>query len=151
MENIEYSNSLYQISEILKYLAPNLKTRIPKKFISYFENNKSKDYKWSIDKSVPLEKQDLLPTTKEILTVLYKDYMCNDIERIELEKTLNENEVNFQNELREKYNPDNLFKNKQKEVEDVKVKTENISVVPYKESFLKKIISKIKLFFHKSI
>lgn len=147
MENIEYSNSLYQISEILKYIEPNLKARIPKKFISYFETNKSKDYNWNIDKSLSLEKQDLLPTTKEILTVLYKDYMCNDIERIELEKILNENEVNYQNELREKYNPDNLFKNKQKEVK--KVLTEN--VVPYKESFLKKIISKIKLFFHKSI
>lgn len=149
MENIEYSNSLYQISEILKYLAPNLKARIPKKFISYFENNKSKDYKWSIDKSVPLEKQDLLPTTKEILTVLYKDYMCNDIERIELEKTLNENEVNYQNELREKYNPDNLFKNKQKEVKNVTTENESTSVVAYKESFIKRIIGKIKLFFQK--
>lgn len=149
MENIEYSNSLYQISEILKYIAPNLKARIPKKIISYFENNKSKDYSWNIDKTLPLEKQELLPTTKEILTVLYKDYMCNDIERIELEKTLNENEVNYQNDLREKYNPDNLFKNRQKEIENVKVETEDISVVPYKESFLKKIICKIKLFFHK--
>ena len=39
MKNIEYSNSLYQINEILKYMEPNLKARIPKKFISYFENN----------------------------------------------------------------------------------------------------------------
>ena len=149
MEDIEYSNSLYQISEILKYIAPNLKARIPKKIISYIEINKSKDYSWNIDKTVPLEKQELLPTTKEILTVLYKDYICTDIERIELEKTLNENEVNYQNELREKYNPDNLFRNKQKEVENVKTDTENILIEPYKESFLKKIISKIKLFFHK--
>lgn len=149
MENIEYSNSLYQISEILKYIAPNLKARIPKKIISYFENNKSKDYSWDIDKTLPLEKQELLPTTKEILTVLYKDYICTDRERIELEKTLNENEVNYQNELREKYNTDNLFKNKQKEVENVKVETENISVVHYKESFFRRIISKIKLFFNK--
>ena len=59
MENIEYSNSLYQINEILKYMEPNLKARIPKKFISYFENNKSQEYNWNIDKSLPLEKQDL--------------------------------------------------------------------------------------------
>ena len=37
MENIEYSNSLYQINEILKYMEPNLKARIPKKFISYLK------------------------------------------------------------------------------------------------------------------
>lgn len=144
MENIEYSNSLYQTSEILKYVAPNLKARIPKKFISYIETNKSKDYNWSIDKTVPLEKQELLTITKEILTVLYKDYMCNDIERIELEKTLKDNEIKYQEELREKYNLDNLFKNKQK---DTKKEPENISIVSYKESLFEKIISKIKLFF----
>lgn len=44
MENIEYSNSLYQINEILKYITPNLKARIPKRIISYFETNKSKDF-----------------------------------------------------------------------------------------------------------
>ena len=93
MENIEYSNSLYQINEILKYITPNLKARIPKRIISYFETNKSKDFNWQIDKTVPLEKQDLLPITKEILTVLYKDYMCDDIERAKLDKTLNENEI----------------------------------------------------------
>ena len=31
MENMEYSNALYQINEILKYMIPNLKARIPKK------------------------------------------------------------------------------------------------------------------------
>lgn len=150
MENIEYSNSLYQISEILKYIAPNLKSRIPKKIISYFENNKSKDFNWQIDKTVPLEEQDLLTTTKEILTVLYKDYMCDDIERVKLDKTLNENEIKYQNELREKYKSDNIFRNRQKNIEVTNQEAENItSIVTYKESFLSKIISKIKLFFHK--
>ena len=149
MENIEYSNSLYQINEIIKYMTPNLKARIPKKFISYFENNKSKDYNWKIDEAIPLEKQNLLPTTKEILTVLYKDYICDDIERVELEKTLSNNEIKYQEELREKYNPDNIFKNKTKEVVDTIAENESTSVVAYKESFFSKIISKIKLFFHK--
>lgn len=149
MENIEYSNSLYQINEILKYITPNLKARIPKRIISYFETNKSTDFNWQIDKTIPLEKQDLLPTTKEILTVLYKDYMCDDTERVKLDKTLNENEIKYQNELREKYNPDNIFKDRQKNIQTEQVKTENTSIVTYKESFFSKIISKIKLIFHK--
>lgn len=149
MENIEYSNALYQINEILKYMAPNLKARIPKKFISYFENNKSQEYNWTIDKSLPLEKQDLLPTTKEILTVLYKDFICDDMERVKLEKILNSNELKYQEELRKKYNPDNIFKNRQKLTENVENKTNDTKIVPYKENFLRKIISKIKLIFHK--
>lgn len=150
MENIEYSNSLYQINEILKYMTPNLKARIPKKVISYFENNKSQEYSWTIDKALPLEKQDLLPTTKEILTVLYRDFICDDIERVKLEKTLSDNEIKYQEELREKYNPDNIFKDRQKNIEVTEQEIEDTTaIVTYKETFLSKIINKIKLFFNK--
>lgn len=149
MENIEYSNSLYQINEILKFMAPNLKARIPKKFISYFENNKSQEYNWAIDKSLPLEKQDLLPITKEILAVLYKDFICDDVERVKLEKALSNNEIKYQEELREKYNPDNIFKDRQKPTKYVESQAKNTEIATYKESFFSKIISKIKLIFHK--
>ena len=91
----------------------------------------------------------MLPTTKEILTVLYKDYICDDLERIELEKTLKNNEIKYQEKLREKYNPDNIFKNKTKEVIDTITENESTSVTTYKESFFSKIINKIKLIFHK--
>lgn len=148
MENIEYSNSLYQINEILKYMEPNLKARIPKKFISYFENNKSQEYSWTIDKSQPLEKQDLLPTTKEILTVLYKEFICYDIEKIELEKTLSNNEIKYQEKLREKYNPDNIFEDRKSNPKTEQIENENTSIA-YKESFFSKLINKIKLIFSK--
>ncbi len=145
MENIEYSNSLYQINEILKYVTPNLKARIPKKVISYIENNKSKDFNWKIDKTMSLEKQNLLPTTKELLTVLYRDYMCDDIEKKKLNKVLNDNQIKHENELREKYNPDNIFsyETNKRTIENI----ENNEIVSYKESFLSKIINKIKSFF----
>lgn len=145
MENIEYARSLYQISEILKYLSPSLKGRIPKKFTSYFEANKAENYNWQIDESLPFEKQDLLPCTKEILTVLYKEYLCDDIERRKIEETLNENERKYQMEIREKYNPNDIFKNVHKKL---KVNQQENPLIPKcKESFFRKVISKIKLFF----
>lgn len=149
MEETIYSNSLYQINEILKYISPNLKSRIPQKYITYFEINKPNDYNWNIDKTVPLEKQDLLPITKEILTFLYRDYICGDIERARLDKILNENEIKYQNELKEKYNPDNIFKARKSNVKTEQIVNENTSIVTYKESFFSKIINKIKLIFHK--
>ncbi len=149
MENIEYSNSLYQIYEIIKYMAPNLKARIPKKFISYFENNKSKDYNWKIDEVLPLEKQNLLLTTKEILTVLYRDYICDDLEKIKVNKILNDNEIEYQNQLKEKYNFEDIFKNKSNKEKNTTIENEQISVITYKKSFLSKIINKIKPFFSK--
>lgn len=149
MENIEYSNSLYQISEILKYINPDLKARIPKKFISYFENNKSKNFNWTIDKTLPLEKQDLLPKTKEILTVLYRDFICDDIERVKLEKILDNNEAKYQKELRERYNPDEVLKNRQKKNEFTNIQIKNIQVSENKNSLFYKIIHRIKFIFHK--
>lgn len=148
MENVEYMNSLYQVSEILKYITPKLKNRIPKRVISYIESNKSKDYNWKIDKTLPLEKQELLPTTKELITVLYKDYMCDDISKLKLNKVLKENQIKYENEVREKYNPDNIFKERNKSYETNKMTMENNEIVSYKkESVLSKIINKIKSFF----
>ena len=86
---------------------------------------------------MPLEKQNLLPTTKELLTVLYRDYMCDDIEKKKLNEILNENEIKYQNYMREKYNPDNIFKNREKT-------KENAEIIAYKESFFFTFIRRIK-------
>ena len=112
MQDIQFSNALYQVSEILNYDEDkdSIKEKIPKQVISYIESNKSKDYNWTIDNTASLEKQNLLQTTKEILTVLYRNYICNNDEREELDRALMENEIRYQNELKEKYNPDNIFK-----------------------------------------
>ena len=64
MQNTNDSNALYQISEILKYVDDDIKNKIPEKLINFIEANKSEDYKWEINFTLPLEKQDLLQTTK---------------------------------------------------------------------------------------
>lgn len=149
MQNTNDSNALYQISEILKYVDDDIKNKIPEKLINFIDANKSEDYKWEINLTLPLENQELLQTTKEILTIIYREYICSETEREELDKILNENEIKYQKELREKYNPDNIFKNNEKTIENESVLNENKSMVEYKESLFKKILSKIKLFFHR--
>ena len=149
MQNTNDSNAFYQISEILKYVDDDIKNKIPEKLINFIEANKSEDYKWEINFTLPLEKQDLLQTTKEILTIIYREYICSDTEREELDKILNENEIEYQKELKEEYNPDNIFKNNEKTIENETVVSENNLMVEYKESLFKKILSKIKLFFHR--
>lgn len=149
MQDTIYSNALYQISEILNYVEKDLINKIPENLINYINQNKSKDYDWKIDTKLPLEKQELLQQTKEILTVIYRDYMCNASEREELDKTLNKNELKYQNELREKYNPDNLFKKREKKIYSEQVESEDTSMVVYKQSLFRKILNKIKLLLHR--
>lgn len=150
MQDIQYSNALYQVSEVLKYVEEDLKEKIPEEFINYVELNKAKEYNWKIDTTKPLEEQDLLQPTKEILTVIYRNYMCDDEQRKELDKILNENEIKYQKEIREKYNPDDIFKNRKKKVKTENVKNETTTaIVEYKESLFRKILNKIKLIFHR--
>lgn len=62
--------------------------------------------------------------------MLNLQYWCKDEnEKERLKSVYAENERKYQDELREKYNPDNLFKNKQRVVEE---KFEKTAMVEYK-------------------
>ena len=53
-------------------------------------------------------------------------------------------------EIREKYNPDNIFKNKNKEKEVEQIAEEITAIVEYKkENFIQKLLNKIKRLFTK--
>ena len=59
-----------------------------------------------------------------------------------------ENDKKIEAEMRERYNPDNLFKKKEKEEQNNEVKQENTELIEYKEqNIFKKILNKIMKFF----
>ena len=65
-------------------------------------------------------------------------------ERKEILKELQENDRLKEEESREKYNPDNIFKNRNNKLE----KEENVAMVEYKEpSFIRRILDRIKILF----
>ena len=114
------------------------KNRIPKKLKEFLEDNKNQDYQVNIDSSIPLEEQNLLQETVDILAMLKLNYWCtNEKEKEGLLNLLNENEKKYQEELRKKYNPNNLFKDK--ESKRVIYTNEELSIVKYKESIFKRI------------
>ena len=146
---LEYKRSLTELNSILNYMNVEHIKKIPAKFIDFINKNMDKDYIPNIDKNVPINQQELKKDTKILLSLIYRNYWCDSETKQDLLHQDLIDKKHFEQEMLEKYNPDNLFRNKQKEVENVKTDTENILIEPYKESFLKKIISKIKLFFHK--
>ena len=59
------------------------------------------------------------------------------------------NEIEYQFKLREKYNPDNLFKNKKQPItKNDENKNETVDLVKYKENMFKTLIKKIKEILH---
>ena len=68
--------------------------------------------------------------TLTLIAMLNLQYWCKDEnEKERLKSVYAENKRKYQDELREKYNPDNLFKNKQRVVEE---KFEKTAMVEYK-------------------
>lgn len=127
-----------EVLGILALLDEEQKNRIPKKLKEFFENNKNQDYQVNIDSNIPLEEQNLLQETVDILAMLKLNYWCtNEKEKEGLLNLLNENEKKYQEELRKKYNPNNLFKDK--ESKRVIYTNEELSIAKYKESIFTRI------------
>ena len=86
---------------------------IPKQLREMFKNKKSNDYTKKIVANIPLQEQNLNHHTLEILAVLNYNYWCKDEKKKkELLDLYCKNDLMEEQKLREKYNPDNLFKSK---------------------------------------
>lgn len=151
MENNELSIAYAEVYEILSFMEQKYIDKIPLKLMELFREEKLKDYKPNIEPTIPLNEQKLQKKTLVILAMLNLNYWCEDEnEKKELIKLYAENDKRKE-ELREKYNPDNLFKKKEKIVEDNKINQENTQLIEYKEqNIFKKILSKIMKLFKKN-
>ena len=91
--------------------------------------------------------------TIAILTYINIQYLLNEEQKKLINnKLLNDNSI-FENKMREKYNPDNLFKKQKNEVLNYANSntTKETAIIAYKEkSFLQKLFDKIKNLFRKN-
>ena len=126
------------ISIIISMMPSQMQDKISQKLKDFIENNKAENYSSNINPTVPLKDQSLEKETKAMLGIIYRDYLCSEEQRrklLENEKTEIEE---YERELREKYNPDNLFKNKTKEVEE-EIATSETALTDYKEGFFSRL------------
>ena len=98
---------------------------------------------------MPYDIEQQRKETKEMLGIIYRDYLCDDEERINLLQEEKRELTKLEDEKREIYNLDNIFKknNLKENNEENSIKNE-VSIVEYKESIIKRIITKIKNLFH---
>lgn len=141
MIDIEFEEAAVEVLDILSHMKSEDVDKIPKKFITFLEQHSSKTYKSQIDYTKPIEETKLKQKTYDLLGVIYLNYWAYEEGKNFFLKQLNENEEKYQEELRKKYNPDNIFKNK-----NIKVENE-VALIEYKESIFRKIINKIKYIF----
>ena len=134
-----------EVDAILELLEDEYVNRIPAQVREFFKKEKNKEYILNIRSDIGLDGQKIKAETISLLTLLQINYLCDsEEERKEILKELQENDRLKEEKLREKYNPDNIFKNKNNNLE----KEENVAMVEYKEpSFIRRILDRIKILF----
>lgn len=133
------------ISIIISMMPLEMKSKVSNKFIEFVEKNKSYSYISNIDPKIPLKQQYIRKETKELLGILYRDYFCEDEERIKLLKE-ESREIEMLNAKKNIYTSSTIKENDLEEN-----KQDDNKLEQYKESIIKRIITKIKrLFFHSS-
>jgi len=135
-----YSNVATELIEIFKYLEKSVSEKIPIKLKEKIEEHKNSNYIFELDKNKSLEEQNILPETKYILSYIFIKYCCTEEKAQAILKVCRQNDLDIEKEKYEKYNPNNIFKDIDKD--------ENVQMVEYKEiSIYAKFISKIVNFF----
>lgn len=130
-----------EVYDIIYNMETELFNKIPKVFINILEKNRDINFNSNIDYSKSINEQELQRETRIILSLIYRDYLCSENERKKLIEQDNAELRQLEQELYEKYNPDNLFKNKQ----NVNIEQQELQLIKYEKiNFLTKIINKIK-------
>ena len=144
-----------EVDEFLGLVTEEEKNQIPKKLRDFFKEEKDINYHKNIDPNIPIKEQNLKEETLAIIALLMIQYWYKDENKKQkLLEVLDENERKYQEELREKYNPENIFKNKNDNntFDEAVPEDEEISVgmqiVEYKEPIFKRIVNKILEFLH---
>lgn len=147
----EYKIAATEILDIIEHLSLNATNKIPLQLLEFFKEVSREDYKPEFDYSGGLEKINFTPKTKALLAMIYRNYLCSEEERKEFDKKLFQNEEKYQQELREKYNPDKIFKNPEPEENQKKENNQGTALIEYKEKkWYHKIFEKIRQLFSKN-
>lgn len=143
----EYRKAFSEIEQIIELMPNGLQNKIPNKFKNIISSEKSKIYKPNIKE--PFEECEIMYETKIILSVIYRDFLCSESERNEIKFRDSQKLKEYEDELRKKYNPDDIFKNKNIQPENkIQENNEEKSIaVIQEEKWYQKIFSIIKNIF----
>lgn len=151
MKDNLYAKACTEVLEILSHFSEEDFSKIPSDKIEFFEKNKDKDYEYKIDPEIDLSKQYISDEANAIIVGLYKEYFATEHQKNVIDDILKHNQVLEDREKSVKYNPDDLFKDKEEIKFDNNVEDEYDAItdlIERKESFLEKLKRFIFKIFH---
>lgn len=109
----DYEKAYVEVIEILKYLPKENIKKIPNNLINEMENNKQKQYKFTLDRTKKINIQ-ISDVAKAILANIYRDYLASEYERKIVMAKEKRNRIEMEINKQKKYPKLSLFENKRK-------------------------------------
>ena len=109
MEN-NFQKAYTEVLVILNHMSKEDINKIPQNVINGFELNKDKNHHFEINSEKPLEEQDILEETKDILSVLFRDYWASQEQKNKILAKENHDRMISEEEKRKKFDVNDLFK-----------------------------------------
>lgn len=142
-----YEKAYKEVIELLKFFPKESVRKIPKEKLELYLRNMDRTYDYKVDITKSFDEQKMSEKTKAIFANIFRDYWATPYqkERIEIKEKYDRQQSEEQK--RKRYNPNDLFKNKNNRNPDLE-KLSNLPIEVKKESFFKKIINFFKKKFH---
>ncbi len=147
VEKVELRKAYVELNEIIKALSEEEQEKIPEIVKKNIKANMDKGYKFILDKESDILNQNYRIETKALFVELYERYLAPEEERDFWTKYDEICYKMIEDEKRKKYNPDNIFKNKEEVKSEEQADKKNLPVVQ-EEKWYKKIFDLIKRIFN---
>lgn len=146
----KFSRAYSEVYSFMNALGSNYINKIPASVYNSIKDNRDIDYKPQFDKDQNITDGMISKEGLALIAALNLQYWCDDeTEKKELKQIYIDNAK----QEKEKYSYDNIFNNNNNETirtsneEENKIE-ESTSLIEYKESIFRKLINRIKDFFH---
>lgn len=143
-ENEKIKKALAEVDIILENTEQKIKDKIPKEFKKYIKENKDDKHKVQLQTNKELTEQNIRKETKEILALIYRDYLCTKQER---QKLIVQERQEREKEKQEKYdtNIEKILENRKNKnrIEQLETENEKALIEIAEEKWYQKIIHKI--------
>lgn len=143
------SNTYEEVYEVLSYMDKITVMKIPDMILKNIKDNRNIKYKTRINKNDIFNEQNLSKEAVDFLCWINYTYLIDNSKKNIIDKKILG--INFMNneEKRNLYNPQELFKNKQKIVKEQN-SSKTLITKHKEENLIQKILNKIKCLFKKN-
>ncbi len=141
----EYEEAFAEVDEILKLMPVEISSKIPTQFKQIISKNRAKDYRVQIREPLELDEKNFKTETIAILGLIYRDFLADPEEKEELQLKDIEELKRIEQEVKEQYDINEVFKKKKNKKENKVEEEYETSMTIYKEpNFMKKFFNLIK-------